>query len=82
MLEGKSKPRRSTTHMKIQGIKTLISVKNKEGKHTHTHTITITTTTTSTTTETTGINNHCSMMSLNISDLNSSIKIHRLTEWV
>ena len=53
---------------------------------THTHTHTTTTTTTSTTTTTNikiiGIDNHWSLISLNINDLNSPIKRQRLIEWM
>ena len=68
-----SNPGKITTSKKTQEISNSIPAKIWEA-HTQTNTYT------HTNNKITGINNHWSLISLNINGLNSSIKRHRLTE--
>ena len=70
-----SSPRKLTTSTKTQTIDYLTVANPKEGK---THTIIPPTMKT----KITGTSNHWSLISLNINGLNSSIKRHRLTDWI
>ena len=73
-LEGKFNPRKITSSKETQEISNSILAKTREARmHTHTTTTNI---------KITGINNHWSLISLNINDLNSPIKRQRLIEWM